>query len=76
MIGYDATLIRGDEDSDSFSVVYLNGDVVVAVDTVNHMRDYVAPRSGRSPCRPEPHRQRGRAAQGRRGKCEAVPQQT
>ncbi|MFV9431622.1 NAD(P)/FAD-dependent oxidoreductase [Rhodococcus aetherivorans] len=45
VVGYDTILIRGDKDSDSFSVVYLHGDVVVAVDTVNHMRDYVGARA-------------------------------
>lgn len=44
-VGYSDTLVRGDESSDSFSVVYLRGDTVVAVDAVNHMRDYVGARS-------------------------------
>jgi 3-phenylpropionate/trans-cinnamate dioxygenase ferredoxin reductase subunit len=39
--GYDATVTRGDPATRSFSVAYLKGDHVVALDCVNHARDYV-----------------------------------
>lgn len=42
---YDVSVTRGDELADSFSVVYLRGDKVIAVDTLNHMRDYVGARA-------------------------------
>lgn len=44
-IGYDTTVVRGDSASGSFSVVYLEGDTIVAVDTLNQMRDYVGART-------------------------------
>ncbi|WP_072801623.1 NAD(P)/FAD-dependent oxidoreductase [Rhodococcoides yunnanense] len=44
-LGYDATVVRGDPSSGSFSVVYLDGSIIVAVDTLNHMRDYVGART-------------------------------
>jgi 3-phenylpropionate/trans-cinnamate dioxygenase ferredoxin reductase subunit len=43
--GYDQTVVRGDVASGSFAVVYLSGDRVVAVDTINSMRDYAGGRS-------------------------------
>jgi 3-phenylpropionate/trans-cinnamate dioxygenase ferredoxin reductase subunit len=39
--GYDATVLRGDPASRSFSVVYLRGGKVVALDCVNATKDYV-----------------------------------
>lgn len=40
-IGHDATVLRGDPASRSFSVVYLRGGKVIALDCVNAMKDYV-----------------------------------
>jgi 3-phenylpropionate/trans-cinnamate dioxygenase ferredoxin reductase component len=40
-IGYDRTVVRGDPASRSFSVAYCKGDHVIALDCVNHARDYV-----------------------------------
>ncbi|QIB64897.1 NAD(P)/FAD-dependent oxidoreductase [Kineobactrum salinum] len=40
--GYDETLSRGDPDSRSFSLIYLRGGRVIAVDTVNRMKDFIA----------------------------------
>ena len=40
-LGHDAAVLRGDPDSRSFSVVYLRGGQVVALDCVNRTRDYV-----------------------------------
>ena len=39
--GYDATVVRGDPAARSFSVVYLKGGRVIALDCVNMVRDYV-----------------------------------
>jgi 3-phenylpropionate/trans-cinnamate dioxygenase ferredoxin reductase subunit len=39
--GYDATVVRGDMGARSFSVVYLRGGRVIALDCVNAARDYV-----------------------------------
>lgn len=39
--GYDATLVRGDMDARSFSVIYLKQGRVIALDCVNAMKDYV-----------------------------------
>lgn len=39
--GYDATVLRGDPDARSFSVVYLKGGKVIALDCVNATKDYV-----------------------------------
>lgn len=39
--GYDATVVRGDPVARSFSVVYLRGGKVIAIDCVNAMKDYV-----------------------------------
>jgi 3-phenylpropionate/trans-cinnamate dioxygenase ferredoxin reductase subunit len=39
--GYDATVLRGDPASRSFSVIYLRGGKVVALDCVNAIKDYV-----------------------------------
>jgi 3-phenylpropionate/trans-cinnamate dioxygenase ferredoxin reductase component len=39
--GYDATLVRGDPAQRSFSVVYLKGGRVIALDCVNMVKDYV-----------------------------------
>ena len=39
--GYDATVVRGDPAARSFSVVYLKGGRVLALDCVNMVKDYV-----------------------------------
>lgn len=39
--GYDATVVRGDPDERSFSVVYLKQGRVIALDCVNMVKDYV-----------------------------------
>ena len=39
--GYDATVVRGDPAARSFSVVYLRGGRVIALDCVNMVKDYV-----------------------------------
>jgi 3-phenylpropionate/trans-cinnamate dioxygenase ferredoxin reductase subunit len=38
--GHDATVLRGDPAARSFSVVYLKGGKVIALDCVNNVRDY------------------------------------
>ena len=38
--GHDATALRGDPATRSFSVVYLKGGVVIALDCVNAVKDY------------------------------------
>jgi 3-phenylpropionate/trans-cinnamate dioxygenase ferredoxin reductase subunit len=40
-IGHDETVLRGDPDARSFSVVYLKAGRVIALDCVNATRDYV-----------------------------------
>ncbi|MGM7775795.1 NAD(P)/FAD-dependent oxidoreductase [Arthrobacter sp. KNU-44] len=40
LAGYDATVVRGDPASGKFSVIYLRGDTVAAVDAINNTRDY------------------------------------
>lgn len=40
-MGYDATVLRGDPATRSFSVVYLKAGRVVALDCVNAMKDFV-----------------------------------
>jgi 3-phenylpropionate/trans-cinnamate dioxygenase ferredoxin reductase subunit len=40
-VGYDQTLLRGNPDERSFSVVYLKGGKVIALDCVNMVKDYV-----------------------------------
>jgi 3-phenylpropionate/trans-cinnamate dioxygenase ferredoxin reductase subunit len=39
--GYDATVLRGDPAARAFSVIYLKGGRVIALDCVNAVRDYV-----------------------------------
>jgi 3-phenylpropionate/trans-cinnamate dioxygenase ferredoxin reductase subunit len=39
-LGYDATVLRGDPAERSFSVVYLRGGQVIALDCVNRTKDY------------------------------------
>jgi 3-phenylpropionate/trans-cinnamate dioxygenase ferredoxin reductase subunit len=39
-LGYDATVLRGDPGERSFSVVYLRGGQVIALDCVNKTKDY------------------------------------
>jgi 3-phenylpropionate/trans-cinnamate dioxygenase ferredoxin reductase component len=39
--GYDATVLRGDPAARAFSVVYLKGGKVIALDCVNMVKDYV-----------------------------------
>ncbi|MEO6388407.1 MAG: FAD-dependent oxidoreductase [Croceibacterium sp.] len=40
-LGHDTTVLRGDPASRSFSVVYLRGGQVIALDCVNRTKDYV-----------------------------------
>jgi 3-phenylpropionate/trans-cinnamate dioxygenase ferredoxin reductase subunit len=40
-VGYDQTVLRGNPDNRSFSVVYLKGGKVIALDCVNMVKDYV-----------------------------------
>lgn len=40
-IGHDATVLRGDPAARSFSLIYLRGGKVVALDCVNAVKDYV-----------------------------------
>lgn len=40
-MGYDQTVLRGDPAERSFSVVYLKGGKVIALDCVNRTKDYV-----------------------------------
>ena len=40
-VGYDQTVIRGNPDDRAFSVVYLKGGRVIALDCVNMVKDYV-----------------------------------
>lgn len=39
--GFDATVVRGVPDERSFSVIYLRGGKMVAIDCVNSVKDYV-----------------------------------
>lgn len=43
--GYDATVLRGDPDARSFSLVYLKSGHVIALDCVNATKDYVQGRA-------------------------------
>jgi 3-phenylpropionate/trans-cinnamate dioxygenase ferredoxin reductase subunit len=43
-IGHDKQLVRGDQASGSFSVLYLREGRLIAVDTVNKVKDYVQAR--------------------------------
>jgi 3-phenylpropionate/trans-cinnamate dioxygenase ferredoxin reductase component len=38
--GYDTTVVRGEPDSGKFSVIYLRGNVVAAIDAINNIKDY------------------------------------
>jgi 3-phenylpropionate/trans-cinnamate dioxygenase ferredoxin reductase component len=40
-VGYDATVVRGDPQTRSFSVIYLKHGKVIALDCVNATKDYV-----------------------------------
>ena len=40
-LGYDATVMRGDLEARSFSVIYLKAGRVIALDCVNAVKDYV-----------------------------------
>ena len=40
-IGHDETVVRGDPESGSWSLVYLRGGAVIALDCINNARDYV-----------------------------------
>lgn len=40
-IGYDQTILRGNPDERQFSVIYLKGGRVIALDAVNATKDYV-----------------------------------
>jgi 3-phenylpropionate/trans-cinnamate dioxygenase ferredoxin reductase subunit len=55
--GHDATIVRGDPGQRSFSVVYLKGGRVVALDCVNAVKDYVQGRKlVEAGARPDPTR--------------------
>ena len=43
--GYDSTVVRGDPDTRSFSVIYLKDGKVIALDCVNATKDYVQGRA-------------------------------
>jgi len=43
-VGYDTSLVRGDPAGRAFSVVYLKGGKIIALDCVNMIKDYVAGR--------------------------------
>ncbi|WP_420144383.1 NAD(P)/FAD-dependent oxidoreductase [Sphingobium sp.] len=43
--GFDQTILRGDPASRSFSIVYLKGGKVIALDCVNAVKDYVQGRA-------------------------------
>lgn len=43
--GYDSTVLRGDPAARSFSLIYLRGGKVIALDCVNATRDYVQGRA-------------------------------
>ena len=43
--GHDDTVVRGDPDSRSFSVIYLKDGAMVAIDAVNATKDYVQGRA-------------------------------
>ena len=42
---YDQTIVRGDPDTRSFSLVYLSDGAVIALDCVNRVKDYVQGRA-------------------------------
>ena len=44
-VGFDQTVLRGDPAARSFSVVYLKGGKVIALDCVNAVKDYVQGRA-------------------------------
>ena len=44
-VGYDQTIVRGDPADRSFSVVYLKGGKLLALDCVNAVKDYVQGRA-------------------------------
>ncbi len=43
--GYDTAIVRGDPSARSFSLIYLKGGHVIALDCVNRVRDYVQGRA-------------------------------
>ena len=56
-IGHDETILRGDPASRAFSVCYLKGGELIAVETVNHTKDQMAARK-LIPARARPDRAR------------------
>src|SRR5205085_382390 len=44
-IGFDQAVVRGDASTRSFSIVYLRGGRVIALDCVNATKDYVQGRA-------------------------------
>lgn len=53
-IGFDETIVRGDPDSGSFSVIYLRNGQILALDCVNRVKDYVQGRKlVEARCRPD-----------------------
>jgi 3-phenylpropionate/trans-cinnamate dioxygenase ferredoxin reductase subunit len=56
-LGYDDVVLRGDPASRSFSVCYLRGGALIAVESVNQNRDQMAARK-LIPARARPDRAR------------------
>jgi 3-phenylpropionate/trans-cinnamate dioxygenase ferredoxin reductase subunit len=44
-VGFDQAVLRGDPKERSFSVIYLKGGKVIALDCVNAVKDYVQGRA-------------------------------
>jgi len=42
--GYDRTVVRGDPNTHSFSCCYLRGEELIAIDCINHPKDYMSAR--------------------------------
>lgn len=40
--GYDATVLRGDPNTEKFSILYYRDGRMIAIDTVNHVHDYLS----------------------------------
>ncbi|WP_167042095.1 FAD-dependent oxidoreductase [Salinibacterium sp. ZJ454] len=45
LTGYDSAVLRGDPATGKFSVVYMRGDTVAAVDAINNVKDYAQAKS-------------------------------
>jgi 3-phenylpropionate/trans-cinnamate dioxygenase ferredoxin reductase component len=44
-LNYDSTVMRGDPASNSFSIVYLRGGQIIAIDAINAIKDFMAAKS-------------------------------